>query len=33
MIPISEKERQHIIDNGSEMVIDELNKIEEKYFH
>ncbi len=32
MVPISEKERQNIIDNGSDVVIDELNKIGEKIY-
>lgn len=32
MIPISQKERQHIIDNGSKHVLDELNKIGSSIF-
>jgi hypothetical protein len=32
MVPISEKERQNIIDNGSDIVIDKLNEIGEKIF-
>ena len=32
MVPISEKERQHIVDNGSTTIINELNKIGEEVF-